>query len=248
MRSIRKLALMGLAAFMLCAAVASSASAVPTVQDNTTGTTLATNSFINLQNSGNSVLTGSFFGFGATTITCTGFQSVAKIVHNPGAATTIESVKFTGCKNQNNVTCTSGPSAASGEIVGFNLPWYPATAPAGYNSSNAGIVAKTATQLYVGPGSAGFFRIPGACTPTGSDCDVTGAGASQTDGSGDHSVTNNVSATWTNPGGTSPPQANISSAPVTAASGFCITSGTWSTKATARVGSTVGAGNLVKII
>jgi hypothetical protein len=228
---------------------ASTASAVPTLQDNTTGATLATNSFINLQSSGSSLLTGSFFGFGSTTLACTGFQAVGKVVHNPGAALTIEALKYTGCKNQNLVTCTSGPGAAPGEWVGFNLPWYPATAPLGYNSSNGGIVAKTATQLYLGFGSAGFFRYPGMCTFTGQDCDITGAGASQSDGSGDHSVTNNVSVTWTNPNGTtSPSQVNINNAAVKSASGFCISSGTWSVKLTARVGNTVGAGNLVKIV
>lgn len=242
MRSIRKLALAGLAALMLCAMVAASASAaIVTGYDSVTNANLAAGSSYNIQSTGGSTLTGSFFGFGGTTISCTGFSAVGAVQHNPGFSATVTSAKFTGCKNQNNAVCTSGTGAAAGEMVAFGLGWTPGTSTA----PGGGIVGNALTQVYIGTGPNGYFQIPGACTPTGSACNVQPTGANQSDGAVDHYISKVATATWTN---SATGQATITGQAVGSHSSTngCITSGSWSTaKSIVRTGATVGAGNAI---
>src|SRR5919112_5990769 len=105
MRSMRKLVLMGLAAFMLCLAAASGASA-DTLED-VHGAPIANGSAVT-GTSTNTKLTGSFFGFGQT-INCE-HSTVAGTVTNshPGAGNSvvgeITAISFTACARAGQAT------------------------------------------------------------------------------------------------------------------------------------------------
>lgn len=253
MRSIRKLTLGGLAAVMLFAALASSASAWTLVQHGTMTSIGGAGTTANISSMGGSTLTGSFFGFLATTVTCTGFQATGTVQTNPGVSTTIDTAKFTGCSS-GGITCTSGGGAA-GELVGQGLPWTPDTVTSPTQPTHGGIVVNgtgATPNVFIGTGTTGYFIIPSACAHNLGDCKVSPSGGAQWDLTGNHGITATAAVGWSNANATTTGQATITNQLVQTSSqqgSTCITGGTWSTAgSTVRTGTTIGSGTLIDIV
>jgi hypothetical protein len=176
MRSLRKLTYVGLAALMLCLAVAASASADKLTVTSSGGALVPSGTAIS-GTSTSTVLTGSFFG-NAQTITCSGsaINGVTTSTNAAGANVTgnITSISFTGCFRTGGATqCTVSSNASSSNTALL--------------SGNANVGATSGTTTV---NMNNVTVSVGACILGGAMCTFTGAGAAPT---------NSLSGTFSSP-------------------------------------------------
>lgn len=215
MRGTSKLALMGLAALLACAAAATSALAVSMRTGSATGPVVGVGTVVNT--SGTMSVADSFTV--PVTITCSSSVSSRAETNAAGGAVaslSMGAASFTSCADSLGgsgcgIQYYAGPTAGA-PLSATNI-WYPgATLPSGFTGSpHGGMEATSTTTAYVAPGDNGYVEINN-CVGIGSPCDVTGTLAS--DG---HNLKNAAGSggDWTNPGGPgSPPQLVLNNAPM----------------------------------
>jgi hypothetical protein len=189
MRSIRKLALMGLAALMVLAVAASAASATTIRTGSATGPTYS--GAVAGTNNGNAVLATSS-GFG--TVTCTS-SSLGGSVTSGGSAT-ISSASWTGCTNNLGQSCTASPLNLNwtGSIVFNSLTTTPngTMTVSGSPYAGAQVVCGSTTCNYGASSVSVGINNPNGTT--GSQAIANGVALTKQSGSG---FACSASATWT---------------------------------------------------